>query len=617
MKKSFLYLFLIIAIFLTGCIQEGIKDNQVYIVKKDNISSESGGNRTDDRLDTEGRIPFQEYEEMAHVNDDLGRILLTIAPDNTKMYFMEPMDEENQLQVIKGEPMEKVRILEVDTETKEERMVVEDIPFVSLVKWNNRGDIVAFGGGERLTVYDTRKNKLLLEDKLKNDIISYFFWSPKDENKLYSEHPNLANASIYYVDSQKKVEAYETREDIYFKGKLDNNYYYATKWYVTSEKRGKTTGKTDSIKTVIVDKKGNIIKILAEGLFRDAYKKSLVQVGEGGFGLYYIEDINNSNKVKTLTKEYIYDVKFVGDGKIAYIVENKDIEKNSFFLHIVDRQGTELKKLVVSGGSIALLPDGKTGYIGGPKWEKVNFVENKITESSISTEIDKEKELEREAIFKTLRGAMDTLSKYEMIGVKDWSAAKKYFIDTNSPSQWAYFDIISRFKDTSISNSQDNNKLYRIKIKLKDLELDLKEKRASVSLRVSSYNFSGGGLAMDYALELIKKQDSWYVTGFSTFPYSAQREEVKQKVEKYVQEAQSGKIFPGKLENKEVEIGQIQFWRSSMPHLSPDVRTANFCKVYLKVKENGREEIYKLVLDRKNQNYWKPTKLTKENLSYL
>ena len=59
---------------------------------------------------------------------------------------------------------------------------------------------------------------------------------------------------------------------------------------------------------VIVDKMGNIVKVLNEGRFRDAYKKSLVQVGESGFGLYYVADINKPNNIKTLSKEFIFDV---------------------------------------------------------------------------------------------------------------------------------------------------------------------------------------------------------------------------------------------------------------------------------------------------------------------
>jgi len=614
-KKLFLF-FILFSVVLTGCTQQGLKDNQIYVVDKD--SPQTKEEKFQGKLNTEGRVPFKEYENYNTLqNDESGEVLITLSPDGKSMYFMEPMENYNQFQVIKGEPEVKVRLLRIDTETKEQEVITEGIPFVSLVKWNKEGNIVAFGGGERLTIYDAVKNKLILEDKLKNDRVSYFFWSPKDDNKLYSEHPNLANGSIYYVNSQKKVEAYETKEDIYFKGKLDNDYYYGTKWYLVNDKNNKIAGKSDIINTVIVDKKGNIVKVLAEGRFRDSYRKSLVQVGEGGFGLYYLEDINSPEEIKTLSKDYIFDVKFVDDGKIAYTVENKDIEKNSFFLYILDKKGKKLEKIEVSGGSFALSPDGKTGYIGGPYWEKINFEKNEVEKNLFENAIEQnEEELEKEETFKTLRGAMDTIYKYEMIGEKDWTAAKKYFTDTHSPEQWAYFDVTAKFKETSF-RSNKNNQIYKVNIELNDCNFDLKHERASVLIRVAAKNFSGGGLAMDYALELIKKENNWYVTGFSTFPNSSQREELQQKIEEFVEETQNGKIFPGELEGKEVEIGQIQFWRSSMPHLSPDIQSANYCKIYLKVKNGGKEEIYKMVLDKKNQNYWKPTKLTQENLWFL
>ncbi|MBZ4686397.1 MAG: hypothetical protein JG764_30 [Clostridiales bacterium] len=614
MKKGLFIVLILFLLVVAGCNQQVIKDNQIYVVEKE--SNESNGEKLNDQLNTEGRIPFQEYEGYDALEDDeSGRVLLTLSPDGKSMYFMEPLQEKKKIQIIKGDPKEEVRLFKVNTKTREQKTIIEGIPFVSLVKWNKEGSIVAFCGGGRLTIYDTQKNKLILEDRLKDDPVLYFSWSPRDENKLYTEQPNLANGSIYYIDSQKKVEAYETKERIYFKGKLDTDYYYGTKWYVVSERQNKSEGKSDGINTVIVDKQANVVKVLAEGSFRDSYKKSLVQVGEGGFGLYYIADINTPEKIKTLTKEYVFDVKFVDDGKIAYIVENEDIEKNSFWLYIVDKRGKELEKLEVSGSSIALLPNGKKGYIGGPRWEKIDFEKNQIEANLVNNTRVFEEEPEKEEIFKTIRGAMDTIYKYELVGERDFSAAKKYFIDTNSPAQWAYFDVITKFNETSFR--KNSNKIYRLTIELKSYKLHEKGERASVKIRVGAENFSGGSLTMDYALELIKLEENWYVTGLSTFPYSQLREELQQRVEKYLQDAQNGQIFQGILKDKVVEIGQIQFWRSSMPHLSPDVESANFCKVYLIVKTDGKEEIYKMVLDKKNPNYWEVTKLSQKDLNHL
>lgn len=597
-RKLFAFIF-IISLFLFGCGQKDIRDEEVYLIQEKTESPVSG-----EELNTEGTVRFQAYEAINYE----GRVLITMSMDGKDLFFMEPLSDNEEPRIIKGEPKEKVRIIKVNRETQKENIVAEDIPFISLVQWNNSGRIVAFGGGERLVIYDTTKDRLLLEKDLEDDAISYFFWSPKDENKLYTENYNLSNGSIYYVNSQKKVEAYETKEQIYYKGKLDNNYYFATKWFSLDQ-----GGKNDGIRTLVVDKTGNEVKILGEGRFRDAFQKSLLQIGDNGFGLYYTPDINKPNKILELTKEFVFDAKFVDDGKIAFIVENKNLDKNLFFLYVMDKNGKELVKHQVSGSSIALLPDGKTGYIGGPLWEKINFSDNKIEEDLT---LGRQTDSEKAEIFKTIRNAISVLIKFELTGEKDKTAAKQFFLDTYSPDQWAYFDISNLFNDNPTINS--NKDLYRLQMELKDLQSHDEIKGIiSAVVRVSSFTGSGGASIVDYALELIEKDDNWYVTGLSTFPFSQQRNEVKEIIEEYINDAQEGKIFPGELEDKEVEIGQIQFWASSLPHLAPNVGSADYCKVYLKVKNNGKQEIWKMVLDKKNQSYWYPTKLSRENLSSL
>ncbi|MGI6224661.1 MAG: hypothetical protein ACOYJ1_00255, partial [Peptococcales bacterium] len=314
--------------------------------------------------------------------------------------------------------------------------------------------------------------------------------------------------------------------------------------------------------------------------------------------------------IKILSEEYVFDAKFVDEGKITYIVENKDMEKNLFFLYILDKSGKEIKKIQVSGSRIALSPNGKTGYIGGPFWEKINFVENQIEKGLFSPP---ESNSEKEKVFQTIRQAINILYKFELSGEKDRVGAKKYFIDTNSPDQWAYFDIINYFNTTTFVNSSDN--LYIIGIKLEDLIINVEEHRAFAKVRVNTLTSSGGESSMDYALELVENDNEWYVTGLSTFPDSQMRNDLEKIIKEYVSESQKGKIFPGELEGKEVEIGQIQFWTSSLPVFAADVKNADYCKVYLKVKYNGKQEIYKMVLDKKNQSYWKPVGLSRGNLS--
>lgn len=596
MKKIFFLLFLLL--FLVGCTQQEIKEGQVYVVQEENSSQEE----SNDMLNIEGRIPFQRYVHKKFLElQDSNQVILTISSDGKEIYLMEKMEKEDFPQVIMGETGELIRIIRQNTVTGEKEIVAEGLPFISRVLWNTEGDKIAFGGGERLTIYDVKNHSLLMKEELEQDIVTDFFWSPVDSNKLYSEEPDLANGSIYYLASQKKVEAYETREEAYFKGKLDSSYYFGTKWDLVEGK----------IKTVILDKQGKVMKVLTTGRFRDAYQRSLVVVGEGGFGLYYILDINRPEERLTLTKEYIYDVKFVTDGKIVYTTKAEDLEDNLFYLHIVSSQGEVLKKLKVQGGSIAVSPDGATGYISGPVWQQVDFVESKLEKDVI---IEGEETGELEGMYSAIRGGMITLYDFQLKGERNWDRIKMYFVNSQSPQQWASFDVEKAFIEGEKPKSREN---YVMKIHLKNSEISASGDRGSVTIGVKIKNSYGRTVAKDYALELIKIEGKWYITGFSTFASSIEAEEMRDIVTEVVNKIQKGDLFSGKLQNREIQIGQIQFWLNGVPHLAPNVEGANAVKVYLQVKEQDREEIYKLVLEKVNQKDWQPTKLTKENLSTL
>ncbi len=127
---------------------------------------------------------------------------------------------------------------------------------------------------------------------------------------------------------------------------------------------------------------------------------------------------------------------------------------------------------------------------------------------------------------------------------------------------------------------------------------------------------SGCGSGQQWALELIEENGRWQVTGLSTFPDSQARREIESLVSTILKKRTRDSIFQGQLSGREVSMGQIQFWQLSSPQLAVDVEKANYCKAYLKVQENEKESIYKLIF-RKDQNYWVVNTFTSENLSSL
>jgi hypothetical protein len=321
-------------------------------------------------------------------------------------------------------------------------------------------------------------------------------------------------------------------------------------------------GRLDENRTVIVDSAGKVIKELPCGRFRDSYKDSVIQIGESGFGLYYFERLDGTD-AKELTKEYIYDTKFIAGGYFIYTIKSEDVEKNAFYLCIADSKGNEKAKVIVSGPYVSISPDGKTGYISGLLKETVDFeklLNNLEAETKkYASEVSSMYAGEGEKLFNTIRGAVDTYLKFDIAGIKDYDAAKKYFINTENPPQVAYFDISAIFNERngySLNTDFYENTFYLSKMSVKD-------DRASVVVESHCRNSMGSAAGHSKALELVKKDGLWYVTGFSTFPDSKKAKELKLKVEKIVKDAKEGKLFEGKFKGADIEIGQIQFWQMS------------------------------------------------------
>lgn len=592
----FVKVIILVALLVTACTQNAIEENQVYVVSEDQPFPEDA-----ELLNVEGGIPFQKYkgEDLAGYCEP-GQVLLSIAPGGEEVFLMEkspvPFPE-----VILGDPTDPVRVLRKNIKTGEQKTIVDGIPFVSKVAWNPEGNLVAFGGGERLTIYDLAKDRLVMENILAQETISNFFWSPDSKDKLYTEQPNLANASIYYVSSQRKVEAYETREETYYKGRLDNDYYYGTKWDFT----------TGEIQTVILDKHRKVIKTIGPGIFRDAYQKSLLLAGDHGFGLYYIKDINRPEEVIFLTKDYVYDAKFVVDGKIAFTTKTSEAEDNTFYLHIISPEGHRVARLKVYGGRIALSPDGAAGYVNGPVWQKVNFREPALEEENPAG-IGTDPALAE--IFRTIRGGMTIYYDYRLRSKRNWMNLEKYFTNTEDPSQWALFDLENLFYR---ENGKPAASSYALNIKVQDYQLNPGGTRASFRIRVSTRSTQGTGRVIDYALELVKHNENWYITGFSTFPESEERRIVEETVREILAGIHLRNPLYEELRRQPMKIGQVQFWNKGMNYFAPLVDNADAVKVYLYTGEPGTGKIYKLVLERTEQKDWELVKIEEEDLSGL
>lgn len=597
---SFLALAVIGVIYM--CSNMYIKDNRVYEVNQDKNQDEI--RKIDGQVSTKGKNSFTKLN--FHIKND--KFPITVSKDKKYIFYVKPFkDSEKVTNIVSGNIPLKVNLIIYDVENNKEFILKKDIPLITACKWNNEGNMVAFCGGEKIYIYNMDKKTFLFQNETKADYVTYFGWSP-DGKRLYTEHSNLPNNTIYYVDSKEKIESYNSHENKYYKGNIDKNYYYVT----TNEIVNSTSQR---VSTLVVDSNGQKIKKLFSGKFRDAYGISSLLIGENDFGLYYINNINDSFEPLLISNEYIYDVKFIYNEGFVYTIKNRVNDgnnQNNFVMVVVNNKGKEVKRFIVSGGNFSLSPDGKKALVSGRRGEIIDFENNSLEYST------KFKYEDKEEVFKTIRGAAEVIAKYMCSGKYNINETKKYFSNNEKSNQYALLDLKNIYKDKNeIIPTVISNK-YDIYIEADDCKI-INKSIAYVKVHGILRNSGGSinNLSLELELNYNSKENKWYIVGLSNFSYTDEYKKVENTCNEYIVKAKQGKLFNGLFKNKDLDLLQIQFWDISKPGLALNLKQSNYCKVYIKVKEGKNSSLYKLILHKDIKNNWEISELKKDRLSYL
>lgn len=543
MKKWALFLGLIL-LAASGCSAEKFQDNQVYVVDG------NAENQTDDFvdwIDGEGLDPFQttadEQPALA-----AGEIFLTMAPDEMTYYTMQITAPVKDTVIIDENPV-SVTIMQVTRESGQQQVVAQDIPFVNKAAWNSTGEIVAFCGGSHLSVYDCKKGRLILQEELADTIITDFFWSPVDNNKMYIEQPGTAGGGLYYVDPQKRVELYETKEKIYYKALMQNAYYYATQW------RSSEKDSDGALYTVLADADRKVIKIIGRGSYKDSYRKSVLLSGEDRFGLYFVADINQVSKGFNLTDAYIYDAKFLANGQIAYVIRKDSVGVNAFELHICDKEGKVLQVLDVSGSSFYLSADGRYGFVSGPQAEIVDF--EKLQSMAQNTIVSAGND---EDLLSALRGAVMVYAGMRLGHQANEADIERYFVDSDKAGGMAQAEIWAR----QPKSNQESQVFYRAVLDREHSLISAEGDIATCHIELNGMSQQSGAFTEQLAWDVIKRNGHWQVFGLSTFTREQQRSTVLTAAEQFLQ---SGTFYlPISVES--IHWRQVQYWQKDKSGLA-------------------------------------------------
>lgn len=550
--KKWLGLLLAGLLLLNGCSAEKFLDDQVYVVDG---GAENQADDFVDWIDGEGIDSFQTADKQPDVA--AGDILLTTAPDGQSYYVMQvagPAADD----VIIGEAPVLVTITQILKENGQRQIIAQAVPFVQKTAWNQNGDIVAFGGGGHLTVYDRGKERLILEEELEDTVVTDFFWSPVDNNKMYIEQPDTAGG-LYYVDPQKRVELYETKEKIYYKATLENDYYYATQW------RSSETDTDGALYTVLADGDRKVIKIIGQGSYKDSYKKSVLLGGEDRFGLYYAADINQVSKGLMLTEEYVYDAKFIAGGRVAYVVRRPSAGSNVFELRICDEQGALLQTLEISGSSFYLSANGRLGYVSGPQTELIDMETLQVLEihPPLLPVAD-------ESLMTTLRGAVSVYAATLMGQQAAEDDIMRFFTDSDKVGGMAQTEMQAREPESL----QEKAIFYQAELDREHSLISTDGDNATCHITLNGMDQYGTAISEQLAWDVIKRGGQWQVVGLSTFAREQERSDVLREIDRFGQSEASG--LPVALGN--IHWRQVQYWQKDKSGLAGWLSDAAWAK---------------------------------------
>lgn len=540
--KKWLGLLLAGLLILNGCSAEKFLDDQVYVVDG---GAENQADDFVDWIDSEGIDPFRAASEQPVLA--AGEILLTMSPDG-ESYFVMQITGPAADDVIIGEAPVTVSITEILQDNGQRQVIANDVAFIQKTAWNQSGDIVAFGGGGHLSVYDCSKERLILEEELDNTVVTDFFWSPVDNNKMYIEQPDTAGG-LYYVDPQKRVELYETKEKIYYKATLENTYYYATQW------RSSETNSDGALYTVLADGDRKVIKIIGQGSYKDSYKKSVLLSGEDRFGLYYVADINQVSKGILLTEEYVYDAKFVVGGRVAYVVRRPEAGGNEFVLRICDEQGALLQTLDISGSSFYLSADGRLGRVSGSETELVDMEKLQVIETHAPLLSASD-----EGLLTTLRGAVAIYADALLGRPSDEAAITRFFTDSDKAGGMAQAEIRARQPEIA----QEKAIFYQAGLDRDHSLISADGDSATCHITLNGMDQYGTVLNEQLAWDVIKQGGQWQVVGLSTFAREQEREAVLAEISRFWQDG----AFQRPIAASEIHWRQVQYWQKDKSGLA-------------------------------------------------
>ncbi|MGE5633198.1 MAG: hypothetical protein ACM3TR_19190, partial [Caulobacteraceae bacterium] len=504
--KKIVTMLILVSFLLTGCT---IKQGHLVVLENDNQNEKTTPDKSVyEHLNFKARkYPVDKYSE-AVKKIDPKLIPLTVSPDYRMVFAFEfvnnPEFDLINSKTVTGNMIQEISLQVIDTEKKDSK-VLGKFPSIKDFRFDETGKLLSFiDGTSNIYVYDTTNGqlqKIISGDKRNTyDSVS---WSMDSKRLMINTRMEFDIASKEFISIA--VDSYTP----FIKTKLDDKNYIV---------QMKNKEYNDMI--AFYDFTTKSYTSIANGIYMDSDDTSLVYTKDFMYGLNIVN--LKTLESKTIENGPIYSTYIAkSSGDIFYTTLNSDPDSRFRYVLVKVNPDTLIKTPIKLNSP--------TFYLS-PAEDKLYIVSNYGRNSVVADTRDLR-----------LYNKEDRNDDADLFGIKS-TILKMYQLDYKSSDSYERYEERAKeiYINTYVPIPQEalENKLIDYKRFNMPLPAHQKESYIPPTITFKDIKINGGkasvnlGLFYINSIELVKYNDKWYITGFTTHPDSKEVKDINSIVQK-------------------------------------------------------------------------------------
>ncbi|NLM43572.1 MAG: hypothetical protein GX201_06105 [Clostridiales bacterium] len=597
--RNFIVLLLCSMVLFSSC---SIKENQLVIINdSDNSKNKPSAKLKDWQIETVSQKALIEKNKQVIEKIDKDIVPLAISPDYETVICYKSIKDDNadtiNNMIIAGNMVQKMELFIYNTTNGAYKSLGQFMSIKSF-QFDQEGKQWAFiDGDNNVYIYNLeneRLNKVIEKHNYRD--FNTICWS-RDSKRLMFD-----NRMIFDIASKEFVSIAADSYTPFIRMEFSNN------TFITEMKNNKYE---NIIALYNFDNK--TYTQIADGYYKDSDNTNLLYTMDLMQGLKIVN--LKTLESKTIEEGPVYCANLLkSTGEIIYTTLNSSFDDEIYLLVKINPE-TMVKQV---------FPLCTPTFYLSPAEDKLYFITN-YSENSII--IDLETYRVDKIINKT-----DDEDLREIKSV----VLKMFLLDYNFQGNFEEYEVEAKkiYTNTDCPVPQEalNNKLTDFKRFNTPLPSFQKEEYIPPDLKLYSINIKNNRASINIgrffvnSIELIKIDNKWYITGFSTHPESKEVAQIRSIVQKHINDIMSGNkkealkywdekedsehiennrnIIENLINNKDklvIEVGETELWAMSEPHRAESPSSATEARTKIIIKDGKNIIKYKIVLSR---IYW-------------